>query len=731
MRKKDQQMLWVRYVIYVCGFLLFWEWLRPLDQISDTGNLPIFVIFTAVCFLLSAIRMRWWLSFVLKLVALMIVLQIFLMEENLVSGGLLSFIQTELPANLQLLFTGEFVSLTPFFRTLLFLILLWLMSYLLYYWFIIANRIFFFIIMTFLYIGILDTFTPYDGSGAVVRVFLVSFFALGISAFARLYQGGEKRLFPKQILLWTVPLLVILAVSAAVGYAAPKLPPQWADPVPFIQTMTNSNNEDEGEGGIQKVGYGEDDSQLGGPFMQDNTLAFWTSTEASGYWRVDSKDVYTGKGWERSRETAPQSFQSGEPVGIELYNEDVATEAREAIVYPSQNQVLDRLVYPYGVQTFFSEPVTAAVDADFGVVETFNRAQYPDENYTIAFEEPQYNIEDLRNDSGMIDDNTHYRYTQLPDNLPDRVRDLAEDITASADTRYDKAKAVEQYFNQNGFQYRTQDIPVPESEQDYVDQFLFESKIGYCDNFSSSMVVLLRAADIPARWVKGFTEGQAATNPNFATPDGMTSYMVTNANAHSWVEVYFPDTGWVPFEPTQGFTNPADFVSEEDTESETPETETETPPEQEEPEQAPEQPEEQEEAPVQENQPAAASSVHPLYWIIPSALLLLLLAIILYLTRYRWLTAYYVRKYRQEQSEETYGKAYHYLLRLLAHKGFKRHSSQTLREYAQLIDEEFGNKYMSELTAEYERILYRNEKSAPAWINAVELWENLIKQAAS
>ncbi|MFS0560668.1 transglutaminase domain-containing protein [Terribacillus sp. 179-K 1B1 HS] len=730
MRKRDQQILWVRYVIYVCGFLLFWEWLRPLDQISDTGNLPIFVIFTAICFMLSAIRMRWWLSFVLKLVALVIVLQIFLMEENLVSGGLLSFIQTELPANLQLLFTGEFVSLTPFFRTLLFLILLWLMSYLLYYWFIVANRIFFFIIMTFLYIGILDTFTPYDGSLAVVRVFLVSFFALGISAFARLYQGGEKRQFPKQILLWTVPLLVILAVSAAVGYAAPKLPPQWADPVPFIQTMSNSNNEDEGEGGIQKVGYGEDDSQLGGPFMQDNTLAFWASTEASGYWRVDSKDVYTGKGWERSREAAPQSFQSGEPVGIDLYNENVATEVREAIVYPSQNQVLDRLVYPYGVQTFFSEPVTAAVDTDFGVVETFNRAQYPDENYTIAFEEPQYNIEDLRNDSGMDDDNTHYRYTQLPDNLPDRVRDLAEEITGSADTRYDKAKAVEQYFGQNGFQYRTQDIPVPEEDQDYVDQFLFESKIGYCDNYSSAMVVLLRAADIPARWVKGFTEGQAASNPNFATPDGMTSYMVTNANAHSWVEVYFPDTGWVPFEPTQGFTNPAEFVSEEDTASETPETETATPPEQEEPEQAPEQPEEQEEAPVQENQSAAAADVHPLYWIIPSALLLLT-AIILYLTRYRWLTAYYVRKYRHEQSEETYGKAYHYLLRLLAHKGFKRQSSQTLREYAQIIDEEFGNKYMSELTAKYERILYRNEKSAPAWINAVELWENLIKQAAS
>ncbi|MFP7478353.1 transglutaminaseTgpA domain-containing protein [Terribacillus saccharophilus] len=730
MRRRIGQIQWLRYLIFVCGFLLFWEWLRPLDQISDTGNLPIFIMFTAICFLLSMFKLRWWLSFLLKFILMVIVLQAFLIQENLVSGSWFTFILTELQSNLQFLFTGDFVSLSPFFRTLLFLILLWLMSYLLYYWFIVVNRIFFFIIMTFLYIGILDTFTPYDGSAAIVRVFLISFFAMGISAFARLYQDGEKRQLPKHVLLWSIPLLSILAVSAAVGYAAPKLPPQWADPVPFIQTMSDNNNENDGEGGIQKVGYGENDSRLGGPFVQDNSIAFWAATEASGYWRVDSKDVYTGKGWERSREAEPQSFQSGDPVGIDLYTENVATESRQAIVYPSQNQVLDRLVYPYGVQTFFSGQVGAAVDSDFGVVETFNRAQYPDENYTIAFEEPQYNIDDLRNDSELDDDNTHFRYTQLPEDLPERVGELAAEITSSANTRYDKAKAVEQYFNQNGFQYQTQDIPVPEDDQDYVDQFLFESKIGYCDNFSSSMVVLLRAADIPARWVKGFTAGQPGSNPNVSTPEGMSSYLVTNGNAHSWVEVYFPDTGWVPFEPTQGFTNPAEFTSEEDAAEETPEAETDTP-EQEEQDQAPEQPEEEqpEEEPVADSQ-TDSTSVHPLYWILPSAVLLLAV-IALYVTRYKWLTAYYIRKYRSEQSEETYGKAYHYLLRLLAYKGFKRHSGQTLREYAAAIDREFGNKRMSELTKEYERILYRNEKSAPAWINAVELWENLIKQAAS
>ncbi|MBM9834622.1 transglutaminase domain-containing protein, partial [Enterococcus faecalis] len=79
---------------------------------------------------------------------------------------------------------------------------------------------------------------------------------------------------------------------------------------------------------------------------------------------------------------------------------------------------------------------------------------------------------------------------------------------------------------------------------DYVDQFLFESQVGYCDNFSTAMVVLLRSLEIPARWAKGFSPGSPATE------NGITTYTVRNLNAHSWVEVYFDGYGWVPFEPT-------------------------------------------------------------------------------------------------------------------------------------------------------------------------------------
>lgn len=74
------------------------------------------------------------------------------------------------------------------------------------------------------------------------------------------------------------------------------------------------------------------------------------------------------------------------------------------------------------------------------------------------------------------------------------------------------------------------------------------------------MIVLLRSIGIPARWVKGYTGG---TLENKLTNSGYENmYTITNNNAHSWVEVYFPGYGWVPFEPTKGFSNPYNFTQD-------------------------------------------------------------------------------------------------------------------------------------------------------------------------
>jgi hypothetical protein len=125
---------------------------------------------------------------------------------------------------------------------------------------------------------------------------------------------------------------------------------------------------------------------------------------------------------------------------------------------------------------------------------------------------------------------------------------LAETVAGKSRNEYDIVVKIQDYLRQH-YAYETEGIPVPQGDQDYVDQFLFESRKGYCNNFSSAMAVMLRTLGIPTRWVTGFAEG----TPDYTYTGRGTRYIYENADAHSWVEVYFPNVGWVPFDPTPNF----------------------------------------------------------------------------------------------------------------------------------------------------------------------------------
>jgi len=131
------------------------------------------------------------------------------------------------------------------------------------------------------------------------------------------------------------------------------------------------------------------------------------------------------------------------------------------------------------------------------------------------------------------------RYLQLPPNFPPRVRQLAQELTRGLNNNYDKAKAIEAYLQQ--FPYDT-NIPQPPAGRDGVEWFLFDLKRGYCDYFASAMAVMLRSIGIPARVAVGYISGKY--NPDIG------AYEVRESDAHSWPQVYFPEYGWVDFEPS-------------------------------------------------------------------------------------------------------------------------------------------------------------------------------------
>ena len=137
-------------------------------------------------------------------------------------------------------------------------------------------------------------------------------------------------------------------------------------------------------------------------------------------------------------------------------------------------------------------------------------------------------------------DFVYENYLQLPDTLPQRVIDLAHDITRYYYTDYDKIRALQEFLIQ--FPYTLNPGPVPQ-DRDFVDYFLFDGQMGYCVYYASAMVVLTRAIGIPARYVEGFLL-PPARDPETGL------FSVTNRDAHAWAEVYLEGFGWIIVETT-------------------------------------------------------------------------------------------------------------------------------------------------------------------------------------
>ena len=136
------------------------------------------------------------------------------------------------------------------------------------------------------------------------------------------------------------------------------------------------------------------------------------------------------------------------------------------------------------------------------------------------------------------------RYLQLPDSLPQRVRDLAAEIAGDAEQPYVAAFQIEAYLR-NNFPY-TLRVDDPPPRRDPVDFFLFEEQAGYFDHHASAMVVMLRSLGIPARIAVGFSIDDGSFD------DESKSYIITEEESWAWPEVYFPGLGWVEFNPTPG-----------------------------------------------------------------------------------------------------------------------------------------------------------------------------------
>jgi transglutaminase-like putative cysteine protease len=150
------------------------------------------------------------------------------------------------------------------------------------------------------------------------------------------------------------------------------------------------------------------------------------------------------------------------------------------------------------------------------------------------------NIVELRASGTNYPEWVSKRYLEVPDYIEQKLRPLAQKITADAKTPYDQAQAITLYLRKE-IDYSTTLAPTPKGTDPLL-WVLFDSKKGFCMYYATAEVLMLRSLGIPARMVVGFAQGEL--------DERGISYTVRKTDSHAWPEVYFPNIGWVEFEPT-------------------------------------------------------------------------------------------------------------------------------------------------------------------------------------
>ncbi|WP_042454727.1 transglutaminase TgpA family protein [Neobacillus dielmonensis] len=721
-------------LLYGLGFLLLWEWLRPIEQLTNTSHVGAFIIFLLIAFALSFLHVKWFWQAIIQIVFILFSINRFHYQEPFFQLSWLGSFMGDIVNNLILIGSRDWTRLSNEFRTLLLFILLWLMVYLVHYWLLRRQRIFLFFFMTLIYITVLDTFTVYNAGAAIIRTIIAGFAVMGTLTYFRIIH--DEKISPNSSFLkkWMIPLTAMIALSVLIGIAAPKAAPIWPDPVPYLKTAANKGGEDGPNSGISRIGYGTNDERLGGPFIGDDSPVFQYEGYGKTYWKVETKDVYTGKGWVPPGST-PITFWETDLVPVYSIPNTVETAEETAhVTFNPSFFATDFMVYPLGIEKFEKiEPSGGTVFNIDTTKEKITSREKKITSYSVQFKVPKYKADNLRKttvyQSSDMGEEFYERYTQLPEELPQRIKQLTEEITAGKTNWFDKAKAVEEYFGKSEYIYDQKNVALPKGNTDYVDQFLFETKTGYCDNFSSSMAVMLRTIGIPTRWVKGFTGGDFIAYSQGET--SMQLYQVSNNNAHSWVEVYLPGQGWVQFEPTKGFSNgiSIDYSTGQSSSS------AETPI-------APQvkKPNQQQEEDTKGKQQESSFDWNTVWTNVQTFLtnnwmnaalvviLLIILAAMLYRIRGKWFPYVLMFRYRFKKKDETIGAAYMSLLSQLDRFGIKRKESQTLRNYAHYVDSFYSTREMTKFTHYYEQYLYQQNLPEGSWEDVRKLWENLIKK---
>src|SRR5690625_700360 len=203
------------YLIYVCGYGLLLERLYyPLKEVTDISYMSIFMIYGAFCYLLTMTPMKWLLSALLKVLGIVLIVDKIFIKDPFLSSEWWRYVYDQITHNWNPLLHTSWHQLTNEYRTILFMVIIWMMSFIIYYLLVYVKRPFAFVALTFMYVGVFDAFTTYDGTYAVIRMFIVGLLVIGATHYLAVNQKeAEQTPSAKHGMIWLISIVTILLFS--------------------------------------------------------------------------------------------------------------------------------------------------------------------------------------------------------------------------------------------------------------------------------------------------------------------------------------------------------------------------------------------------------------------------------------------------------------------------------------------------------------------------------------
>jgi transglutaminase-like putative cysteine protease len=266
----------------------------------------------------------------------------------------------------------------------------------------------------------------------------------------------------------------------------------------------------------------------------------YVRTAAPAYWRGLVFDTYKGGVWTKSE----LGYRNLQPYVLPRFLPPAPPNNLGTFV-----QVF-RVLRPlpgvisaaYPIESLYA-PVTGLREDAYGTFLTPDLLR-PGQTYSVVSYLPNLTAKELQTDvAANLADDVGPSYLDSSA-LSQRARDLAQvAVSGHSTNEFDKVMALTNYLQSN-FRYSQQLGHVP-AGLDPVDWFLFDVKIGYCEQFATAETLMLRSLGIPARLATGYSTG--------SYDPVLDQSVVRERDAHAWVEAWFPNHGWVPVDPSPGF----------------------------------------------------------------------------------------------------------------------------------------------------------------------------------